>query len=52
MVVEMDRRLRPRRRRRRNTLLTRNRMPERPEGRTSSGLLVWLVLVQAPLRLQ
>jgi hypothetical protein len=33
MVVEMDRRLRPQRRRSRNMFPTRNSMLERPEGR-------------------
>jgi hypothetical protein len=49
MVVEMDRRLR---RRSRNTFRTRDRMPERPEGGISFGLLAWLALVQARVRLQ
>ena len=49
MVVEMDRRLR---RRSNNTFLTRSRMLERPKGRISFGLLAWLALVQALVRLQ
>jgi hypothetical protein len=49
MVVEMDRRLR---RRSNNTVLTRNMMRKKAEGGISFGLLVWLALVQALVRLQ
>jgi hypothetical protein len=48
MAVEMDRRLRLRRSN--NTFLTQN--ARRPKGGISFGLLAWLALVPALVRLQ
>jgi hypothetical protein len=52
MVVEMDRLLRRHLHHNSNALFATNRMTSRPEGGISSGLLAWLALLQAPVRLQ